>query len=115
MERKITPAACRSPSRFYVRLLAGDRPVFSALATAFGEESQPRHDYSEAQSKWCAEIVLVTHDVNETLLSLLEKVIQRRLLSRAWRLPGSRVKAMKVVKAPLLCPLCRERDTQEPF
>lgn len=54
-------------SRFYVRLMARDRPgVFGALAAAFGEEEVSLDMIiQKRRANGIAEIVLVTHDVNE--------------------------------------------------
>ncbi len=80
MERKITPLPPAAlSSRFYVRLLAGDRPgVFGTLATAFGEEGVSLDMIiQKRKANGTAEIVLVTHDVNEECFyRSLEKVIQ---------------------------------------
>jgi homoserine dehydrogenase len=80
MERKITPLPPAAlSSRFYVRLLAGDRPgVFGTLATAFGEEGVSLDMIiQKRKANGTAEIVLVTHDVNEErFYRSLEKVIQ---------------------------------------
>ncbi len=54
-------------SRFYLRLLAYDRPgVFGALATAFGDEQVSLEVIIQKRNEGgIAEIVLVTHDVLE--------------------------------------------------
>ena len=66
-------------SKFYVRLLARDRPgVFGALATTFGEEEVSLDMIiQKRRSNGTAEIVLVTHDVCEArFYRSLEKVSQ---------------------------------------
>jgi len=75
--RKITllPLSALS-SRFYVRLQARDLPgVFGAVATAFGEEEVSLDMIiQKRKTNGMAEIVLVTHDVNEErFLPLPEK------------------------------------------
>ncbi|MEW5785437.1 MAG: homoserine dehydrogenase [Bacillota bacterium] len=71
MESKFEPAAVLPVdaliSRFYLRLLARDRPgVFAALATAFGDEQVSLDMIIQKRSEGgIAEIVLVTHHVLE--------------------------------------------------
>ena len=76
--RKVTPLPPSAlSSRFYVRLLARDRPgVFGALATTFGEEEVSLDMIiQKRRTNGTAEIVLVTHDVNEArFYRSLEKV-----------------------------------------
>lgn len=69
-------------SRFYVRLLARDRPgVFGALATAFGEEEVSLDMILQKRRRnGIAEIVLVTHNVDEERFN--------RSLERVARLPA---------------------------
>ncbi|NLA12079.1 MAG: homoserine dehydrogenase [Firmicutes bacterium] len=76
----LPPAALTS--RFYVRLLARDRPgVFGALAAAFGEEEVSLDMIiQKRRQNGIAEIVLVTHDVNEERFN--------RSLQRVARLPA---------------------------
>jgi homoserine dehydrogenase len=68
-------------SRFYLRLLAQDRPgVFAGLATAFGDEQVSLDMIIQKSSRdGIAEIVLVTHDVLEERFN--------RSLARIMRLP----------------------------
>lgn len=81
--RKITllPLSALS-SRFYVRLQARDLPgVFGAVATAFGEEEVSLDMIiQKRKTNGMAEIVLVTHDVNEERFY--------RSLKRVARLPA---------------------------
>lgn len=81
-ERAVLLPPSALSSRFYVRLLAKDRPgVFGALATAFGEEGVSLDMIiQKRKTDGIAEIVLVTHDVNEERF--------QRSLERAIRLPA---------------------------
>ncbi len=78
---KLLPPSALS-SRFYVRLLARDRPgVFGALASAFGEEEVSLDMIiQKRRTNGTAEIVLVTHNVNEERFN--------RSLERVARLPA---------------------------
>lgn len=77
-KRSVTPLSPAAlSSQFYVRLLARDRPgVFGALATTFGEEGVSLDMIiQKRREEGVAEIVLVTHDVNEArFYRSLEKV-----------------------------------------
>ena len=81
MESKFQPAAVLPvsalTSRFYLRLLASDRPgVFAALATAFGDEQVSLNMIIQKRcAAGVAEIVLVTHHVREeNFFRALERV-----------------------------------------
>ena len=86
MESKFKPEALLPmsalSSRFYLRLLASDRPgVFGALATAFGDEQISLDMIIQKRSEaGVAEIVLVTHQVSEENFS--------RALKRVTALPA---------------------------
>jgi len=75
----------RIQSRFYLRLQAYDRPgVFAALATAFGQQQVSLDMIIQQGSKGStAEIVLVTHLVNEDrFFAALEQVRQMEAIKQ---------------------------------